>query len=93
MITMEMWEAAGDFSEIAKAGDEVERAIVDVFLNSVPPYVHRADYIQCGEAYSHELDERTGRYKATYPTFEREDGRWYFRGYCFLGESIEPRDK
>lgn len=91
MITMKMWEDAKYFSDIAKVGDEVEEAIVDEFANCVPPKIFNTNYVQCGEPYSHELEEKTGRYRATYTTFEREDGRWVYRGHCFLGENIEPR--
>lgn len=93
MITMEMWREAKYFSNVAKAGDEVEKAIVDEFANCVRPNVRGADYVQCGEAYSMELDEKTGRMKETYSTFERRDGKWYFVGNCFMGENVEPRFK
>lgn len=90
-VTYADWEAAGDFMKAAHPGDFVEERIVEEFLNSVPPASHRAGYIQSGEPYSHREDPRSGRFRATYPTFQKEGYNWIYRGCCFLGNTTEPQ--
>ena len=90
VLTMEEWEAAGDFESFAKPGDPVEEAIVDEFMNCVPPLILRANLMQGGEPYSSREDPRTKRWRQTYTTFERRAGQWYYCGHCFPGETVEP---
>ena len=88
LITMEDW--TDGFDEIAKPGDYVEEAIVDAFINCVPPACMRSSCMQCGEAFSHREDPNTGKWKPTYATFSKvENGIYEYRGNCFIGENVE----
>lgn len=80
----------GSFGDYCTPGDEVDEAMVDYFLEVVPPATFNASLIQCGEPYSHEPDEK-GRLRPTFITFERRGG-WYYTGECFAGET-ENRTK
>jgi hypothetical protein len=77
----------GNFSDYCQPGDEVDEKVVDYFLNVVPPASHRSDLIQCGEPYSHELDEK-GKLRATFTTFAKLDGVWHYMGECFVGGTV-----
>ena len=83
--TMEEWESSGitAFDDYVALGDEVDEEIVDNYLGMVPPACHSKRLMQMGEADQH-LPNANGSYKATYMTFEKSDGQWYYRGYCFL---------
>lgn len=83
--TMEEWESSGitAFDDYVALGDEVDEEIVDNFLGMVPPACHTKRLMQMGEADQH-LPNANGNYEATYMTFEKSDGQWYYRGYCFL---------
>lgn len=88
--TYEGWKESGlpTFEDYCSPGDEVDEAVVDHFVNSVPPVLLRSSCTQAGEAYNCEPDERTGRHRDTYTTFHRAgEGRWIFDGYCFYGEN------
>lgn len=88
--TYEGWQKSGlpTFEDYCSPGEEVDEAVVDHFVNSVPPVLLRSSCTQAGEAYSTEPDERTGRRRNTYTTFRRAgEGRWIFDGYCFYGEN------
>lgn len=89
-VTIEDWK--GSFEDCCSPGDTVDEKIVDHFLNCVTPASMKPGYVQCGEPYSHNVDDRTGRLRPTYATFlEREgDGEWVYCGNCFHGE-IENR--
>ena len=88
LISMEDW--TDSFDKIASAGDLVEEAIVDEFINCVPPTCMRSDCMQCGEPYSHREDPETGKWRATYSTFKRvTNGIYEYCGHCFRGENIE----
>lgn len=86
--TYEGWQESGlrTFEEYCFPGDTVDEAVVEHFINSVPPKLMRSTCTQAGEPFSHEGDERGG-YRATYATFHRVDGGWQFDGYCFYGEN------
>lgn len=90
MITMEEWESAGSFDLCASPGDAVEEAIVDEFMNCVPPATLRRDLMQCGEPHDSRQDQKTGRHRLTYTTFEKRDGIWYYCGNCFIGCTTVP---
>ena len=92
VVTMEDWRLARSFEKAAAPGDAVEAEIVEEFLNVVPPITNRAALVQCGEPVSFEKDPRTGGHKATYTTFRKEDGQWYYCGNCFAGEITEPKN-
>lgn len=90
-VTMKMWEEAGSFDRIAKAGDTVDDLIAMEFMNSMPPILLGRDedgisFFQNSEPYSHELTDNGKFYAPTYGTFERKDGKWYYLGNCFRGE-------
>lgn len=87
--THEGWYESGlpTFEDYCSPGDTVDEAMVDYFMNCVPPVAFRSDCSQAGEAFSHEPDEHK-RYRATYTTFHRAgEGLWVFDGYCFRGEN------
>lgn len=90
VVTYADWEAAGSFDKAAKPGDAVEERIVDEFLNCLPPVRQEYGFIQCGEPHSHEFDPETGRWRATFATFQRLAGVWHYCGNCFAGKSVEP---
>lgn len=88
--TYDGWQESGllTFEDYCFPGDEVDDAIVQHFVNSVPPALMRHSCTQAGEPYSHEGDERGG-YKPTYTTFHSlGGGRWKFDSYCFYGENM-----
>lgn len=89
--TAEGWHnsGVGNFGDYCKPGDLVDEAIVDHFVNSVPPHLLRSTCTQAGEAYSSERDPETGKYRTTWTTFHREaDGLWRYDGECFSGQNI-----
>lgn len=90
-VTMKMWEDAGAFGRIAKAGDTVDEEIAMQFLNCAPPFIFGRDedgisFFQSSEPYSHEKTDSGKFYAPTYSTFERKNGMWYYHGNCFRGE-------
>lgn len=89
-VTMKNWEAAESFDRCAKPGDTVEEAIVDEFLNCVPPATYRADLVQCGEPASHREDPRNGKWRPTFATFSKQGKVWHYCGNCFAGDTVEP---
>ncbi len=88
--TYKGWHESGlpTFEDYCFPGDEVDDAMVEHFINSVPPALARASCTQGGEEYSIEFDERSGRNRNTYITFHRiGEGHWVFDGYCFYAEN------
>lgn len=90
--TYKGWEESGlrTFEDYCFPGDEVDDAVVEHFINSVPPVLTLSFCTQAGEPYSHEADdEHGGGYRPTYTTFHREaGGRWIFDGYCFYKTNV-----
>jgi len=86
--TYDEWTDSGavDFDAYVGVGDEVDEAIVDNFLGMLPPSYHTAKLVQMGEPHEY-LPNENGKFCPTYMTFERTDNKWYFRGYCFYGET------
>ena len=86
--TYEGWgeSGVGSFGEYCKPGDEVDDAMVDYFLNVVPPATFKSNLIQAGEPYSSEPDEN-GKYRSTWTTFAVVDGVWRYCGECFAGQT------
>ena len=84
--TMDEWTSSGaiDFDAYAEINDAVDEAIVQNFLELLPPAYNSSILMQMGEPNEHLPDEK-GNYRPTYMTFEKVDGKWYYRGYCFLG--------
>ncbi len=91
LVTHADWEAAGSFSDAVKPGDFVEMSIVDDFLDSVLPVAMSRGYLQAGEPHSIEYDTKTDKWRNTYATFVRKNGRWQYCGHCFIGETAEPQ--
>lgn len=78
--------------ETAKPGDFVEETVVDDAMDCMPPACMSSRCSQMGSPYSHRLDPKTGRWRATYATFRRcldASSVWEYCGYCFQGETEE----
>lgn len=85
--TMDDWQKSDlEFKDFAKVGDIVDEGIVNWFAECVPPITYNSDLIQCGEAYGHRDNPRTGRFEGTYITFAKADDKWIYKGHCFCGE-------
>lgn len=86
--TFDEWTESGaiDFDSYVGMGDEVDEAIVDNFLELLPPACHTSRLMQMGEPNEHLPDDRGG-FQPTFMTFEKVDGKWYYRGYCFHCET------
>lgn len=83
------WQASGfrTFEDYCFPGDEVDDAMVEHFVNSVPPTLNRSTCTQDGEGYTLATDDN-GKVRTVYITFHRVDtDRWKFDGYCFYGEN------
>ena len=93
--SMEDWENSGlgSFDEYFFPGDTVADDVYDNFLNILPPASMRQNLLQVGEPAAHEKDPETGKYRATYLTFVRTDGLWWYAGECFLGEKVNRRTR
>lgn len=73
-----------------KIGDLVEQAIVDDFMDCLPPACMTSRCAQLGEPYSMRMDE-AGTCRKTYLTFTRVSNNVFrYCGDCFIGE-IERR--
>lgn len=86
--TSDEWTDSGaiDFDAYVGIGDEVDEAIVDNFLEMLPPALHTSHLMQMGEPNAHLQDDK-GNFSPTFMTFEKVDGKWYYRGYCFYGKT------
>ena len=93
--SMEDWENSGlgSFDEFFFPGDTVTDDVYDNFLDILPPATMRRNLLQVGEPAAHEKDPETGNYRATYSTFVRTDGLWWYAGECFLGETVNRRTR
>ena len=93
--SMEDWENSGlgSFDEFFFPGDTVAEDVYDNFLNILPPATMRQNLLQVGEPAAHEKDPATGNYRATYSTFVRTDGLWWYAGECFRGETVNRRTR
>lgn len=86
--SMSDWENNGiaSFSEFFFPGDLVTDDVYDHFLNILPPATMWKYLLQVGEPANHEIDNRTGKCRATYMSFSEANGRWLYVGECFLRE-------
>lgn len=86
--TFDEWTESGalDFDSYVGLGDEVDEEIVNNFLELLPPACHSSRLMQMGEPNEHLPDEK-GNFLPTYMTFEKTDGKWHYRGYCFHCET------
>ena len=84
--TFDEWTDSGaiDFDSYVEIGNEVDEAIVDNFLEMLPPAYHSSHLMQMGEPNQHLSDDK-GNFRPTFMTFEKVDGKWYYHGYCFCG--------
>ena len=69
-------------------GDEVDDALVEYFLDILPPRTNRAGLLQVGGEIS-TAKNIDGCWLPTYLTFKRQGGTWLYAGRCFAG-SAEP---
>ncbi len=84
---MDDWQKSDlEFKDFAKVGDVVDEGIVNWFAECVPPITYNSDLIQCGEAYGHRDNPRTGRFEGTYITFAKTGDKWIYKGICFYKE-------
>lgn len=80
--TMYGWnQSKVSFHQYAFPGDEVEEEMAIYFSEVVPPETCNENLIQVGEPYDH-VDGQP-----TFSTFEKTDGRWYYRGTCYSGKT------
>ncbi len=77
------------YDDYCKPGDIVDEETYNYFLNILPPLTMRRGYFQVGEPYSTRIDEKTGKYRETWPTFKYDGERYYYLGNCFAGEEVE----
>ena len=86
--TFDEWTESGaiDFDSYVGMGNEVDEAIVGNFLELLPPACHTSHLMQMGEPNEHLPDEK-GNFLPTFMTFEKVEGKWYYRGYCFHCET------
>jgi hypothetical protein len=93
--TLKGWgeSGVGGLTDYCKPGDEVDEEMSDHFLNVLPPAYWTSRIIQCGEPVDSVFDE-SGKMRTTYTTFEKmPDGKWFYRGDCFLGETKNKTNK
>lgn len=81
-----------DWGAYCKPGDIVGEDVYDYFLDILPPRTLTQSLLQVGEPHSHMMNLKTGKYQATYATFEtigKSDGAMFYRycGNCFAGET------
>lgn len=79
---------AATLEDILLPGDAVAEEIVEDIRDALPPTTNRMNLMQSGEPCDHRMDPRTGRFRATYTTFQRRDGQWYYCGRCFEGDAV-----
>ena len=73
VYNMDDWNAAGDLRPAE--GQEVVEDIIDTLRGDGTPTTDNGKYFQAQEPYSHDKDG-----KPLYKTFEKTDGKWYYRG-------------
>lgn len=82
--------------DLAKRGQEVTQEVYESFLNVATPISLRSDQgymagFQVGEAVTHKVDTRIGKYRSMHATFATGGGRYYYLGVNFRGE-VDSRD-
>ena len=93
MKTLKEWmKTDGSFREYVKPGDEVDEAMVDYFMNILPPRKMSYGYLQVGEPIK-SCQDKDGRWKETYATFEKIEGKWVYQGCCFPGRSEDMSNR
>lgn len=89
IVTREDWAAAGTLEKAMQPGDYVAAEIVDELRDCLPPMTDHRDLFQAGEPYDYREDPETGKYRATYTTFARDEIGWRYCGHCFAGRREE----
>ena len=89
MKTYRQWEKSGrNLNAFLEVGDEVDPAMTDYFIETLPSETMTPQLIQTGEPYDHFRD-KDGNSNAIFATLKRKDNQWFYAGLCFSGES-EP---
>ena len=89
--TMAGWhefaEATGKhgFDDYCHPWDQIDEDVYDNFLNILLPRIMQAGYFQVGEPTDDRKDPKTGKFRATYPTFIRDRAGFFYLGSCFAG--------
>ena len=93
--SMASWENSGlgSFDDYFVPGDIVTEDVYDNFLNILPPATMWKNLLQVGGSVAYEKDPETGKYRATYTTFAKTDGQWWYVGECFIRETINRRTR
>lgn len=78
----------GSFEDYFRIGDEVTEELVDYFMDLLPPAYMGYGMLQVGEPYSHECDPETEKWRATYTTFVKSEGKWRYVGECFYKQEV-----
>lgn len=61
---------------------------MDYFMDLLPPAFMGYGMLQVGEPYSSELDPDTNKWRNTYTTFAKSEGKWKYVGECFYKQDI-----
>jgi len=90
--TYKGWSESGinDFNDYAAPLDEVDEEMVEYFLNSVPPRLQRAGFIQAGEPYT-DMPTETGKYRPVYITFVANGSKWTYCGLCHFDKTVDTK--
>ena len=75
------------FDDYCRPGDQIEEDMYDHFLNILPPRTMQGGYFQVGEPADSRKDPKSGKFRATYPTFVRNRAGFFCLGNCFSGET------
>jgi hypothetical protein len=71
----------GSLNEYLQIGDQVDKEMVDYFINVLPPACWNSRVIQIGEPYYHVEG------KATYNTLKNTSEGWTYAGTCHRGQT------
>ena len=92
MKTLKEWDESGkSLTDYLKPGDEVDKEMVDYFMDLLPPHRMSAGYLQVGEPYDHiKVEDIHGEVsiKGIYATFHKEAGKWIYKGHCVSGTTM-----
>ncbi len=93
MKTLKGWHEseARCLEDYLQVGDEVDVDMVNYFRDILPPRSDLSNYLQVGEPYSVAMANDRKCY-STWTTFKCEDGKWYYKGHCFVGETVDGED-
>jgi hypothetical protein len=79
MKTYENWK--GSLKQYLQPGDLVDQAMVDHFVNVLPPLTMTGNLVQCSEPQGYIEDANAN----TYITFFNSPQGWRYAGCCFRG--------